>query len=117
MHFSFRRGLVFDRALESGSRLTGSYRNLAASLQPPDVVSDRIRARFHMTKIPGRLLADLHPNGTVRIVFIAGDGGGNETPFTAKNLDAAEVTFMTWGLRRYGLRKYGQSWNATRFAV
>jgi hypothetical protein len=51
-----------------------------------------------MTKIPGRLLADLHPNGTVRIVFIAGDGGGNETPFTAKNLDAAEVIFMTCGL-------------------
>ena len=26
------------------------------------------------------------------------NGGGNETPFTAKNLDAAEVTFMTCGL-------------------
>jgi hypothetical protein len=50
-----------------------------------------------MTKIPGRLLADLHPNGTVRIAFIAGDGG-SETPFTAKNLDAAEVIFMTCGL-------------------
>jgi hypothetical protein len=48
-----------------------------------------------MPKIPGRLLADLRPNGTVRIAFIASDGGGNETPFTAKNLDAAEVIFMT----------------------
>jgi hypothetical protein len=51
-----------------------------------------------MTKIPGRLLADLHPNGTVRIAFIATNGGGNETPFTAKNLDAAEIIFMTCGL-------------------
>jgi hypothetical protein len=51
-----------------------------------------------MPKIPGRLLADLRPNGTVRIAFIASDGGGNETPFTAKNFDAAEVIFMTCGL-------------------
>jgi hypothetical protein len=51
-----------------------------------------------MAKIPGRLLADLHPNGTVRIVFIASVGGGNETPFTAKNVQAAEVVFMTCGL-------------------
>jgi hypothetical protein len=73
-----------------------------------------------MTKIPGRLLADFHPNGTVRIVFIA-TNGGNETPFTAKNLDAAEVIFMTCGLhadngcgkrpvlRRHGLLKLRQS--------
>jgi len=40
---------------------------------------------------PRRLLADLHPNGTVRIVFIASVGGGNETPFSAKDLDAAEL--------------------------
>ena len=51
-----------------------------------------------MAKIPGRLLADLHPNGTVRIVFIASVGGGNETPFTAESLDAAEIVFMTCGL-------------------
>jgi hypothetical protein len=51
-----------------------------------------------MAKIPGRLLADLHPHGTVRIVFIASEGGGKETPFTAKNLDAAEVIFMTCGV-------------------
>ena len=51
-----------------------------------------------MAQIPGRLLADLHPNGTVRIVFIASVGGGNETPFTAESLDAAEIVFMTCGL-------------------
>jgi hypothetical protein len=51
-----------------------------------------------MPKIPCRLLVDLHPNGTVRIVFLASVGGGNETPFTAKDLDAAEVVFMTCGL-------------------
>jgi hypothetical protein len=51
-----------------------------------------------MPKIPGRLLADLHPNGTVRIVVIATFGGGNETPFTANDLDAAEIALMTFGL-------------------
>jgi len=51
-----------------------------------------------MAQIPGRLLTDFHPNGTVRIVFIASVGGGNETPFTAESLDAAEVVFMTCGL-------------------
>ena len=40
-----------------------------------------------MAHIFGRLLADLHPNGTVRIVFIASVGGENEAPLTAKNLD------------------------------
>jgi hypothetical protein len=63
-----------------------------------------------MAKISGRLLADLHPNGTVRIVFIATVGGGNEAPFTAKHLDAAKVVFMTCGLtpeRAPRLGKYG----------
>ena len=31
-----------------------------------------------MPEITGKLLADLHPNGTVRMVFIAHTGGGNE---------------------------------------
>ena len=48
-------------------------------------------------KITGRLLADLFPDGAVRIVFIAIVGGGNETPLTAKDLDAAEIVFMTCG--------------------
>jgi hypothetical protein len=47
-----------------------------------------------MPEITGRLLADLHPNGTVRMVFIAHTGGGNECPITAKKLDAAELDFV-----------------------
>ena len=52
-----------------------------------------------MREITGRLLADLHPNGTVRFVFIVHIGGGNEAPLTAKNLDEAETDFV----RRCGL--------------
>jgi len=52
-----------------------------------------------MPEIPGRLLADMHPNGRVRMVFIAHIGGGNEAPLTAKNLDAPEIDFVkTCGL-------------------
>ena len=52
-----------------------------------------------MLEIEGSLLADLHPNGTVRFVFIAHSGGGNEAPLTAKNIDAAEIDFVrTCGL-------------------
>jgi hypothetical protein len=51
-----------------------------------------------MAKIPGKILAGLHPNGSVRIVFIASVGGGSGTPFTAKDLDAAEIVFMTCAL-------------------
>lgn len=47
-----------------------------------------------MPEITGRLLADLHPNGTVRMVFIAHSGGGNEAPLTVKNLDTAEMDFV-----------------------
>jgi len=48
-----------------------------------------------VSEIPGRLLADMHPNGAVRMVFIAHTGGGNEAPLTAKNLDAAETDFVS----------------------
>ena len=62
-----------------------------------------------MPEITGGLLADLHPNGTVRIVFIAHVGGGNEAPLTAKDLDTAEIDFVkTCGLtpeRASALRK------------
>ena len=51
-----------------------------------------------MGKLTGRLLADIHPNGTVRIVFIATYGGGNESPVTAIDFDAAEIIFQTCGL-------------------
>ena len=50
-----------------------------------------------MSEITGRLLADLFPDGVVRIVFIPIVGGGTETPLTAKDLDAAEIVFMTCG--------------------
>lgn len=49
-----------------------------------------------MGKLNGRLMADLHPeNGTVRIVFIATFGGGQEAPIHAIDLDAAEIIFQT----------------------
>ena len=52
-----------------------------------------------MPEITGRLLADLHPNGSVRMVFIAHTGGGKECPIAAKSLDAAESDFVkTCGL-------------------
>ena len=52
-----------------------------------------------MPEIPGRLLADMHPNGRVRMVFIAHIGGGNELPLTARNLDTAVMDFVrTCGL-------------------
>lgn len=51
-----------------------------------------------MPKLTGRLLADLHPDGTVRIVFIATFRGGNEAPIRAIDLDAAEIIFQTCGL-------------------
>jgi hypothetical protein len=51
-----------------------------------------------MAKIPGKLMVDLFPDGTVRLVFLADIGGGNESPVTAKDLDAAEVLFMTCGV-------------------
>jgi hypothetical protein len=51
-----------------------------------------------MPEITGKLPADLHPNGTVRMFFIAQTGGGNECPITAKDLAAAEMDFvrMSW---------------------
>ena len=48
-----------------------------------------------MPETTGKLLADLHPNGTVRIAFIAHTGGGNEAPPTAKNVDTAEIDFIS----------------------
>ena len=51
-----------------------------------------------MAKIPGGLIVDMFPNGTVRLVFLADTGGGNESPVTAKDLDTAEALFMECGL-------------------
>jgi hypothetical protein len=52
-----------------------------------------------MPKLTGRLIVDFHPeNRTVRLVFVATFGGGNECPITAIDLDAAEIIFQTCGL-------------------
>ena len=52
-----------------------------------------------MAQIAGRLIADLFPDCTVRMVFIAQTIGGNEAPITAKNPDTAELDFTrTCGL-------------------
>jgi hypothetical protein len=47
-----------------------------------------------MPEITGKLLADLHPNGTVRMAFIAHTGGGKEAPLIVKSLDTAEMDFV-----------------------
>jgi hypothetical protein len=51
-----------------------------------------------MAKIPGALIVDMFPDGTVRLVFLADIGGGNESSVTAKDLDAAEALFVACGL-------------------
>jgi hypothetical protein len=51
-----------------------------------------------MAKIPGGLIVDMFPDGTVRLVFLADTGGGNESPITAKDLDEGEALFMMCGL-------------------
>ena len=43
-------------------------------------------------------MVDMYPDGTVRMVFFADIGGENVAPLTVKDLDAAEVLFMTCGL-------------------
>ena len=48
--------------------------------------------------IPGTLMVDMYPDGTVRLVFLADIEGGIEASLTVKDLDAAEVLFMTCGL-------------------
>ena len=42
-----------------------------------------------MAEITGRLITDLNPDGTVRMVFVASKGGSNERPLVLKDLDAA----------------------------
>jgi hypothetical protein len=53
-----------------------------------------------MAQISGRLIVDLHPDGTVRMLFVTETRvGENETPMTVKNLNAAEIDLVTtWGL-------------------
>jgi hypothetical protein len=42
-----------------------------------------------MPKISGRLIVDLFPDGTVRMVLLLHDGDGDARPLTAVNLDSA----------------------------
>ncbi len=48
--------------------------------------------------MPGRLIVDMLPDGTARIVFLSSNGDKDATPITVKNPDAAEIFFMTCGL-------------------
>ena len=43
-------------------------------------------------------MVDLFPDGTVRLVFLPSCGDRDASPVQAKDLDAAEVLFMTCGL-------------------
>jgi hypothetical protein len=51
-----------------------------------------------MTKIPGKLMVDLFPDGTVRLVFLPTVPLGNACPVRSKDLDAAEALFVECGL-------------------
>ena len=51
-----------------------------------------------MARIHGGLIVDMFPDGTVCLVFLADIRGGNESPVTVEDLDAAEVLFMACGL-------------------
>ena len=51
-----------------------------------------------MAKIPGKLMVDLHPNGTVRLVFLPSEPLANASPVQTKDLDTAEALFVEYGL-------------------
>src|SRR6266699_2801274 len=59
-----------------------------------------------MAEIEGKLIADLLPNGTVRIVFVPRAGGGNEVPLTVVNLTTAEKEFVS----TFGVTPVGAAW-------
>jgi hypothetical protein len=59
-----------------------------------------------MAEIEGKLMADLLPNGAVRIVFVPSVGGGNEAPLTVENLPTAEKEFVS----TFGVTPVGAAW-------
>ena len=59
-----------------------------------------------MAEITGKLVAALLSNGTVRIIFVPHDGGGNEAPFIVKNLTTAEKEFVS----TFGVTPVGAAW-------
>lgn len=70
------------------------------SLAPDPTIRQAHASMVHiMAQIPGSLIVDLHPNGTVRMVFLPRVGDRNASPLIAKNLDEAELDFInTCGL-------------------
>ena len=61
-----------------------------------------------MAEVAGRLITDLHPNGTVRMVFIACKGGGNEKPHVSKDLNAAVDLMKTFVTPEQAMMLRGQ---------
>jgi len=51
-----------------------------------------------MAKIPGRLIVDLFPDGTVRLIFLPTVGQQIASPVTVEDIYAAEFLFMKCGL-------------------
>jgi hypothetical protein len=51
-----------------------------------------------MAKISGRLVVDMLPDGTVRLIFLPTVNQQNASPVTVEDLYAAELLFMTCGL-------------------
>jgi hypothetical protein len=51
-----------------------------------------------MARIPGKLMIDLFPDGTVRLVFLPSVDQRTASPVTVEDLYAAEILFMTCGL-------------------
>jgi hypothetical protein len=51
-----------------------------------------------MTKIPGRLIVDLLPDGKLRLTFLPNSGGKNAATIRAIDLDVAMALFMACGL-------------------
>jgi hypothetical protein len=51
-----------------------------------------------MAKISGRLVVDMLPDGTVRLIFLPIVNQHNASPVTVEDLYAAELLFMTCGL-------------------
>jgi len=51
-----------------------------------------------MAKISGRLVVDMFPDGTVRLIFLPTVGQRNASPVTVEDVYAAECLFMKCGL-------------------
>jgi hypothetical protein len=51
-----------------------------------------------MATIPGKLMVDMFPDGSVRLIFLPTVDQRNASPVTVEDLYAAEVLFMTCGL-------------------